>query len=56
MDMLKDHLHHPTGRFESVARHKDGTLFPIGINITDAHYGNRMLLQCEILDRREPRQ
>jgi PAS domain S-box-containing protein len=54
MGILKDHLLHPTGRFVSVARHKDGTLFQIGINITDAHYGNRMLLQCEILDRREP--
>ena len=56
MDMVKDHLQHPTGRFESIARHKDGTLFPVGINITDAHYGNRMLLQCEILDRRESHQ
>lgn len=50
MGMVGLHLRGQESRFESVARRKDGTTFLVAINITDAHYGNRMLLQCQLHD------
>ena len=50
MRKVREHLRNEVAWFESVVRHKNGTILPIGVSITDVHYGNRMMLQCQLYD------
>jgi PAS domain S-box-containing protein len=48
MSMFKLCLHGKSSRFGTTVRRKDGVTFPAEINITNAPYGHRMLLRCDL--------
>ena len=41
-------MHGKTRQFETIIRRKDGTTFPAEINISQASFGHRLLLRCDL--------